>query len=97
MVDVELHEEERYAILKTDKLKTTYTVVKDNSGHRFFEFKVSDGPLPKQLQGKFSSLRKAVEAFENYERVIKQSFAVKREEIENERKTRRAKLQSENQ
>jgi len=67
MVDLEINEDERYAILKTDKSKATYRLVKDRSGHRFFEFKIDKGTLPVELQGKYTSLLKGVEAFKQYE------------------------------
>jgi len=95
MADVKEFPDERYAILKTPKNRTEYRLHKDISGHRFFEFKTSNGPLPEELKGKFSSLKKGIEAFEQFERNLKESRAKRRDDWQEEKEAKRAKLQSE--
>ena len=95
MVDVELNEEKKYAIITTDKARTKYILEKDRSGFVFFEFRVTSGTLPEQLKGKYSSLAKGIEAFKAYERSMKQTQASKNEELHQERKARRAELHPE--
>lgn len=94
MADVKEFPDERYAIITSKKFTAEYTVQKDRSGHRFFEFKISKGNLPEELKGKFSSISKAVDAFEAYERVTKQTQPAKRKELQEEREAKRAKLHS---
>ena len=95
MVEVEEFHDKKYAVCKTDKRTETYTIVKDNTGYSSFELKVTKGPLPEVLKGKFSSISKAVEAFKQFDRESKLSQAAKREVLSKERKAYRAKLQSE--
>jgi hypothetical protein len=95
MVDVEIIHDEQKAILKTDKTTVTYTLEKDITGFRFFEFRLSKGYIPKDLEGKYTSLEKGIEAFKKYEKTLKQSQASKNEELDKARKARNAKLHTE--
>ena len=95
MADVKEFPDERYAIITTDKNNIEYRLAKDFSGYRFFEFKTNRGPLPEELKGKFSSIRKGVEAFEAYERSIKRSNTKRRDDWQEEKEAKRAQLQSE--
>jgi len=94
MVDVEVFPEDNKAICKTDKRKETYEICKDRSGFITFEFHVSKGQLPEILRGKFTSIEKAVKAFEEWDRKIRHSQAVKDEEFAKNREKRRAELHS---
>ena len=93
MVEVELAEDGTFALLSTDKSRTNYSIVKDRSGHIFFQFKIDKGTLPDELKGKYSSIQKGVEAFQSYERRMNQTQASKNEELDKARKSRRAELQ----
>lgn len=95
MVDVEEYPDERYAILKTDKKSCEYRLVKDMTGHRFFEFRVSKGFVPEELSGKYTSLEKGIEAFKQFEKNLTKSKTVKRDEWQAEKEAKRAKLHTE--
>lgn len=95
MVDVEEHLDYKYVILSTDKRLEKYTLEKDNSGYAHFSFRVSKGPVPEGLQGKFTSLEKGIEAFKSYERGLKESNAVRQKELQEFREQRRAKSSTE--
>lgn len=95
MVDVEIFPEENRAVCKSDKRKEKYEIRKDRSGFITFEFHVSKGPVPELLTGKFTTINKAIKAFEEFDRKIRHSQAVKNEEFAKSREKRRAKLHSE--
>lgn len=96
MVEVKIFPDQKYAIITTSKTNCTYTLVKDNSGFVFFEFKVDRGQLPAELKGKFSSIEKGVEFFKSYERRMSQTQSAKNVELGKLRERRSAELQSEN-
>lgn len=95
MVDVEEHLEHKYVVLSTDKRLEKYTLEKDNTGYAHFSFRVSKGPVPESLQGKFTSLAKGIEAFKLYENGLKESNAVRQKELQEFREQRRAKSTAE--
>ena len=95
MVDLEINRDEQWVVFSTDKMKAKYKLTKDRSGHRFFEFSVDKGALPKELRGKFSSLEKGIKHFTNYERTLKKSHRVRRDEWQEEKEANRVKLHSE--
>jgi hypothetical protein len=93
MVDVERKFDERTAILTTNKKKAKYRVVPEKTKGALFVFEVDNGSVPKELQGKFTTIEKAIEVFKDFDRLTKQTFPAKRKEIEEERN---AKLSAEN-
>lgn len=97
MVDVKEYPDLKYAIFKTDKREGEYTLYKDNSGYAHFVFRVNVGSLPKELQGKYTSLRAGREAFEAFDRQTKQSISSRQKELQEFREKRRGKSSTESQ
>lgn len=91
MVDVEEFPDLKYAVLATDKRAEKFILEKDKSGYAHFVFRVSKGLVPEQLQGKYTSLRKGIEAFKSFEATTKQSDAMRQKELQEFREKRRAK------
>lgn len=91
MVDVEEFPEEQKAIVGSDKRVEKYIIEPDNRGYGFFVFKSNKGPLPEELSGRYTSIKKAVASFEQFERTTKQSPASRQRELQEYREARRAK------
>lgn len=89
MAEAEINYDQKYAVIKSDKFTTTFTVYKDISGHRFFEFKTSKGNLPEELKGKYSSIEKAIKGFEAYERKVKTSPRKRRDDWQKRKEEKR--------
>lgn len=95
MVDVEQDPEGHYVILTTDKRVEKFYLEKDRSGYAHYVFRTSKGPLPDVLKGKFTSIQKGIEWFNAFDRAIKESNAVRQNELQKHREARRAKSSSE--
>jgi hypothetical protein len=59
----------------TDKRKSPIYVYKAHEPGAFFRIRVEKGPLPKCLEGQYTSLRLAKKAVEEYLRTVKKSDA----------------------
>lgn len=64
-------------ICYSDKIATTLKIQKSNDGYIFFEIRAEIGMVPKDLQGKFSSIRAAKKSVEDYMRKKRPSTAAK--------------------
>jgi len=64
-------------ICYSDKIATTLKIQKSHDGFIFFEVLTEQGPVPKDLQGKFSSIRAAKKSVEDYLRKKRPSTAAK--------------------
>jgi hypothetical protein len=88
---VEVDWEKQEARIKNpSKSKATYTVYKPRDGSAFFRVKVDESRLPDSLSGRFSTLLKAVEHTTEYLRLMKESFSVRSDRLDKERKERHA-------
>lgn len=63
----------------TDKTKSTFTVFKGNNGFVFYEIKVSNGSVPKALQGNYTRMEHGLKAVQDYIRGMKVTSAKKRD------------------
>ena len=61
----------------SDKVTTALTIKKSNDGYIFFEIFSDKGMVPKELQGKFSSVGSAKRSVEEYMRKKLPSTAAK--------------------
>ena len=65
--------------MASDKFKAEFTVSKSLDGYAFYEIKCTKGTLAKDLSGKFSSYRQAIEHFEQWEKRQETSKATQRD------------------
>lgn len=89
VVDIDWEKQEA-RITNHSKSKATYTVYKPRDGSAFFRVKVDKSNLPEALSGRFSTLRKAVEHTTEYLRLMNESFSVRSDRLDKERKERHA-------
>ena len=80
MVEYELYRDKQMCVCTTDKLKTKVIIQKSKGGNIFFEFFFEKGNLPKELSGRYTSIRKAQQALEKYLRTKPKSKTVLRDE-----------------
>lgn len=89
MVDVKevVDRDNRVNITVTsDKTQTVYTIQPTRDGYIFFEINPSVGSLPKSLQSKYSSPKKALKALTSYLSTLKKSRTVRVKENQKEYK-----------
>ena len=72
--------------VSSDKTQTVYTIRPTRDGYIFFEITPSSGPLPKSLQSKYSSSKKALKALTSYLATIQKTRTVKVKENQKEYK-----------
>lgn len=72
-----------------DKTKGVLIIRPANDGSALFRIDVSVGKIPKVLSGRYTSLNKAKEAVEEYNRTLKESTIAKAENIRKERTLRK--------
>lgn len=81
-INFELSEDGKVATVTCpEKNKTVYTISKDLSGFIFYDISIDKGLLPKELAGKFSGIYNARLILENYLRAVKESKAVRRDNV----------------
>lgn len=80
MIDYQEFPEKQMCICTTDKLKTKVIIQKSVGGNIFFEFKFEKGSLPKELSGRYTSIKKAQLGLEKYLRKQPKSKTVLRDE-----------------
>lgn len=78
-------------IIKSDKFKHEFVVEKTEDGFIFFGIRTTKGPIPKELTGTFSTMKKAVEQVLRYEAHARPSATVK---VEENRKRREAQKEA---
>lgn len=83
-------------VCKSDKLVTDIIIQKSQDGFIFFEVKLEAGAAPAELSGKYSSMKTAKKAVENYLRNKKESKAARRENFAKAREERKKQNASEN-
>lgn len=76
-------------VCKSDKLVTDIIIQKSQDGFIFFEVKLEAGSPPEELSGKYSSMKTAKKAVENYLRNKKESKAARRENFAKAREERK--------
>lgn len=91
MADVERKWGENYAVVTSDKRKTTFTIAHEKRNNPRYVFTVDKGTIPKELMGRFSTIELAIQAFEDFEKKTNSSATVRRDEWQEERN---AKLSS---
>lgn len=79
MVQFEEDTSNQRCICKSDKLVTDIIIEKSIGGFKFFEIKVTKGSVPQALTGKFTSIRAAKKAVEDYLRKKEDTPAARRE------------------
>ena len=79
MVHFEEDTANQRCVCKSDKLVTDIIIEKSIGGFKFFEIKVTKGSVPQALTGKFTSIRTAKNAVENYLRKKDDTPAARRE------------------
>lgn len=84
------------ATVKLSKTKSTYTVFKKKDNTPFFSIKVSEGPIPSELSGHFSSIDKAVTFIKNYWVSREETQATKNDRLHEERQVRKANASASN-
>jgi hypothetical protein len=91
MVEFEEYPEKQICICRCpSKSVTALTIQKDKSGYIFFEILAEKGPIPKALEGKYSSIPKAKKAIEAYFLNKEETIAARRENFAKEREERKA-------
>lgn len=67
-------------IISSTKTKVKYRIAPLPGGFIFYGISTIDGgKLPVELQGSYTSMARALEAFQKYERVMEETPAVKRD------------------
>lgn len=79
MVHFEEDTANQRCVCKSDKLVTDIIIEKSIGGFKFFEIKVTKGSVPQALTGKFTSIRTAKNAVEDYLRKKDDTPAARRE------------------
>ena len=89
VVDIDWEKQEA-RITNPSKTKATYIVYKPKDGSAFYRIKADDSRLPQELSGRYSTLQKAVDFACEYIRLMKESFSVRSDRLDKERKERHA-------
>lgn len=87
-------EDDKLIELTAENRKVVYRLVKDPKGYPFYYFKVSGSAVPKELEGRFSSVESAKRQLALFDRSATQSRAVRNEELAKFREARREKSES---
>ncbi len=74
-----------------EKIKSVFTIRPANDGSALFRIDVSQGKLPRTLAGRYTTIWKAREDIERYDRALKESQTVKTEKLREERIQRKAR------
>lgn len=82
--------EKPHVKIHTDKGNHTWTVQPTFDGFVFYEVKQDKGHLPQELKGRFTRMKEAVEAVRRYERNMKVSRTVQRDQYQKKREERKA-------
>jgi len=72
--------EKPHLTVKSDKFKNHFTIKPTQDGYVFYGIFVASGSVPKELQGRYSSMKKALEDLTRYERHATKTATVKRDE-----------------
>ena len=80
MVEYQEYRDKQMCVCTTEKLKTKVIIQKAKGGNIFFEFFFEKGSLPKELSGRYTSIKKAQQALEKYLRKKPKSKTVLRDE-----------------
>lgn len=95
VVDIDWEKQE--ALLSNPKTPIVYKVYKPRDGSALFQVKTSQGVLPNSLTGRFSTIRSAISFVEKYLDSINETFSVRSDRLDKERKERNAaKTESKN-
>ena len=68
-------------VCKSDKLVSDLIIEKSLGGFIFFEIKITNGKIPNELSGKYSSLNEAKKAVAKYLRKKKDTVAARRKKF----------------
>lgn len=90
MVVDELNTEEQYAVISTPKLKTKIRVYKPRYQYHFFKIKYESAITPECFSGQYSSLDAGIKAVKQHLLTSEESFAVRSDRLDKERKERHA-------
>lgn len=82
--------EEQYAVLSSSNYSAKFTVFKPRGHYHFFKVRVEKGATPNVLSGSYSSLDNGIKAVKKYLDNSKETFAVKSDRLDKERKERHA-------
>ena len=89
-MDVTVNTEDQTALIVSSKFKSRFHVYKPRDQTFFFRIKLDLGTLPEVLQGRFSSLNKAVEICKHYIETAEETFAKKSDRLHQDRQERNA-------
>lgn len=81
---------EQYAIISSKKTTAKFNVYKPRGHYHFFKVRVDAGAVPNVLSGYYSSLDAGIKAVVSYLKDSKETFTVKSERLDKERKERHA-------
>lgn len=79
----------------SDKIKTEVTIKKSLGNNSFFEIHYASGSVPQQLAGRYTTMKTAKDAVQQYLDSIRKSSAVRRDEFAAEREKRKNASKSE--
>ena len=97
MVKYEEFPEKQLCICTTPKLKTKITIQKCIGGNIFYEIKFDKGQVPRELAGRYTSIKKAQIGLEAYLRKQPKSKTVVRDERAATREKERNAAKSESE
>jgi|14BtaG_2_1085337.scaffolds.fasta_scaffold00239_20 hypothetical protein len=80
-MNIEENTEKQTCVITSDKLVTKVHIQIKPGGYGFFGVSFEKGLIPKDLQGSYSSLKKAKRAVEVYLKNMKQTKAARRNEF----------------
>jgi len=90
MVEMVVDVEKQTAVISSPKSKTDYVIYKPRDQTAFFKVRTTVGSLPSELSGHYSTLNKAIQLVSHYVEHSKETFAVRSDRLDKERKERHA-------
>lgn len=96
-ISMVVNHDKQEARLSHPNFKTSFFVYKPKDQTPFFKVGLENGNIPKELSGHYSTLQRGIEAATLYLKNSKETFSVRSDRLDKERKERHAsKLNSEN-